>query len=494
MAVDSSRITPLMARRFLSAPTCLLHCIIGCIVSQPTQAALFYLLKHESLKYPELAKSMQQQRDQGESQYVMGQSVVLELAQGNRIGEFLKVAAATLVPSGRNNHVGVELPAHIAGFRHLFCQRGSTDFPSTAKHLWRALIGGVAQMWFRLFYSFTKQWPYMLLLLISDVAMELMLEVINNFLFAAVCCMDAGFTRVLRHLVDVNFVTVAEKRAFMLSNYIKVILLALAKHLSASIADIECFNAVIKRFGSRGGKQEYFSSMCARAIIHEAISLFKRVHHRSPTNIMSASKAAMDKERQHILESSRKKGRRLNTTTGYNQFVDEQFQLHRDTTFITDVRAEVFQNMDLRSAISAKWHNLEWHDKSVYEVKAANINAERARGNAAACTTNDAGSQSALKCASGDNYGILTAGEAEFARTTMPGGWPSIEAAFHDQLDYLSGSVCRNRSRLPSLPDDALDLPGPRLQRNKQNVYSCRMFRALFVQIGLVKDVCRFHL
>ena len=95
--------------------------------------------------------------------------------------------------------------------------------------------------------------------------------------------MDQGFSIQFRHLAESSFPQRADCVEFVLSSFGRAVLESWAGSLSASIADLECVNAVIKRFRV-SGRPESFSATAAKTMLKEAVVLFRQTHRKEPDN------------------------------------------------------------------------------------------------------------------------------------------------------------------------------------------------------------------
>ena len=139
---------------------------IACISTDPVHRMLFGVLEAESAAH---GNPQYRQRLRGAQKAAVGasgsftgagkgQTIAVELASGRMALKHLKEGARILA----------DPPPHVSSWRYLLAPKESSpDFPDTIMHLWRSLLPGLAQMYFRTVVLW-NQWPNRLFLLLDD--------------------------------------------------------------------------------------------------------------------------------------------------------------------------------------------------------------------------------------------------------------------------------------------------------------------------------------
>ncbi len=90
--------------------------------------------------------------------------ICITLARGSKIRQCLRAGALIVAPMDTDN-----LPAHLQAFRFVYC-RAESDGPGAwqlvVRKVWRALLPGLGQLWYRFFHCW-QRFPYRLLLLVA---------------------------------------------------------------------------------------------------------------------------------------------------------------------------------------------------------------------------------------------------------------------------------------------------------------------------------------
>ena len=250
----------------------LCHCTIGVLANEPMMRSLCWVLREDATRRPEIsshASSFAIPDDDVADGDVA--CLALKLARGDRVAKYLLVGAALLMPSDDTT------PLHIRGFRSMFF--GDTDL---ILKLWRVLLPGLAQLWFRLRYVWT-QFPYCLLTLIDDKSTPSHKDfVADKLLSSPSCCLDAGLSRQLRAVAEhVAPQDVAAQHRFIRGPWVFAVLYNWSLSVQATIIDLECTNAHVRNF-QVNGRPPCFSTTSAKAFLHDAENLFKARWHRAP--------------------------------------------------------------------------------------------------------------------------------------------------------------------------------------------------------------------
>ena len=116
------------------------------------------------------------------------------------------------------------------------------DMEHSILYLWCALLPALAQLWYR-FSIYFSYFPFRLLILVSAYeSAEVKERVVDAFLSASECCLDAGFAQLLLAFMGTRRWSTQVRKSFLLSNYFLQVLKTWAHSISISVFDLECKN------------------------------------------------------------------------------------------------------------------------------------------------------------------------------------------------------------------------------------------------------------
>ena len=208
------------------------------------------------------------------------------------------------------------------------------DSIAAVRDVWRALLPGAAQLWFRCYYTWLELWPFKLLQLVrDDVSLFHKYDTANALFASEICCRDGGLTDTIFKLALSHFETREQRVSFVLSQYVISIIRSWAANLIISITEIECFNAQVKHF-TVSGRPEDFSMTSAKGLLRNAVAEFRQQHGRMPQDRFNASVNVVQETLQGMggtegATSSRKSGPQRGKRNAYNCFTREMVRQHK---------------------------------------------------------------------------------------------------------------------------------------------------------------------
>lgn len=140
-------------------------------------------------------------------------------------------------------------PAQLATLRHLFA-RGPVEHAEVIKALWRALVPGLAQVWYRFVVLWRHPWPYKLLNFIrGDIDLDFRMSLAMDLIHAKECCFGhwGSIPRGLYDLAMLLYYSDEERIQCVLGPGCTKVVQTLSTTISTTIHDLESLNAVIKR-------------------------------------------------------------------------------------------------------------------------------------------------------------------------------------------------------------------------------------------------------
>ncbi len=255
--------------------------------------------------------------------------------------------------------------AHVAAFRHLFGSSADIIFK-----VWRALLPGLAQLWFRASWHF-QRFPYRLILLVAPkVPQKVRQAVARELITAPDCCLDVGMSRILRDVARLHAPGQLEQQiAFLQSTYIFTIVLAWTTSVSACIFDLECMNSLIRSFRQGGGRPPDFATTAAKASLHDFELMFRLRWGRNPRDHMSDAMSAMRAAAATPAASSRR-GPQKGHLTAYTEFSRYKHQEKRHTSLCHSLKDALLMDKELKQQIGRDWKELTWEERQHWESKA----------------------------------------------------------------------------------------------------------------------------
>ena len=133
--------------------------------------------------------------------------------------------------------------AVVLAFRSIFAT--GPDCSELVEEVWDVLLPGVAELWFRVVHRFVNQYPTRLLYLIHPDYETSRDKIAHDFLTCPACCLDSGFSRVLRRLCRRRLTQLQDQIAFMRSPWLAAVFEAWPAVFSTAISGIERFHATI---------------------------------------------------------------------------------------------------------------------------------------------------------------------------------------------------------------------------------------------------------
>lgn len=217
------------------------------------------------------------------------------------------------------------LPSHLLAFRTLVAPEPS-ERPAVVKSTWRALLPGLAQMWYRLVVLWRETWPYKLLLLIDgDTDEDAKTSIALDLLTSLPCCFGQGGSLALdlhELALELNN-TESDQVAFILGPWCRKIITAWSRTISVTIHDVECGNAMVKNCMPTG-RPHTLASLAAKGLIHDSISEFYAVHSKWPRDKFKESAAELLQELRAGTQTGTAKRKRKRETCAYDVFRKEQ--------------------------------------------------------------------------------------------------------------------------------------------------------------------------
>jgi hypothetical protein len=177
------------------------------------------------------------------------------------------------------------LPAHIIGFRELYAP-DPVEHSSIVKAMWRSLLPGLAQLWYRFVVLWAKTWPTRLLLfLVEGMAESFYRELALDLLVHSCddCCFGQGGSIALdlKKLAEQFCDDLEGQINFLRGPWCSKVIWTYAISISITIHDIESGNANIK-LGDSGGRPANVGTVAAKGIIRDALSGFFATHSKYP--------------------------------------------------------------------------------------------------------------------------------------------------------------------------------------------------------------------
>jgi hypothetical protein len=184
------------------------YCIVAVFANEALQCILFRIFRSESRRQPEmkrfasrfgLASSSEDPDPTGNNDDVDDRlPASCQFAEGSCVRKHLSMGRRFIVESGP------EVPSHVAALREMFCPSIDTDTPTDTEKarvatLWRTLLPSHAQLWFRFLILHAECFPHRcLLLIVRGIDGARKNDICKQILNAPTCCIDAGFTALLR--------------------------------------------------------------------------------------------------------------------------------------------------------------------------------------------------------------------------------------------------------------------------------------------------------
>lgn len=378
---------------FMAAPSMLRSCVLATLVGNPIQHALVWVLKMEAKYSPELLAALKRVRRKVRKNMItptvtagnemeVSTPLPLQLAGGQIIGRILWQGATVLLPELPDSEIPVAPHvACVAAFRHLFAPSpGSEEFAQLVVQTWRCLLPGLTQLWFRFFHSWRNRYPQRLLqMLVVDDDQERQ-QLACELLELPKCCVDVGFSAVLRDVAQAEFVDHQDQVRFLCSPYVQAIIKYWSEAASPSIADIECVNASIKRSRCEG-RPEHFARSAAKATVREAVFQFRRAHGREPRDCIKVAADALFATLDQGTRSN-KGGAPKHQRSGWQMWLREQYKHLKETLHTTDRRAVFFSGAEVKKRLAETWRTLSWEQRAEWDMKAKLENAERVKARA----------------------------------------------------------------------------------------------------------------
>ncbi len=204
-----------------------MQCVVGVLVNTPIQRAMFVVLKHDGKRDHRVRRHAARMRglyDGAESDAEGGvvDPAAIVLACGSKLADCLQEGASILSEAA---------PAHVVCFRSWFSGE------AVILQVWRSLLPGMAQLWFRLHTTYVNQFPCRLLRLVLDdgaVPAAEKRQIVTELLAAPDCCLDTGLSLPLRDISMRCYDDHASRVAFFGSPYVMRLLDFLACRRSCS--------------------------------------------------------------------------------------------------------------------------------------------------------------------------------------------------------------------------------------------------------------------
>lgn len=149
------------------------------------------------------------------------------------------------------------LPPHVDAFRELLVP-DAYEKPLLVLSVWRSLLPGLAQLWYRWKVTWRDLWPLKLLQFLRvDLDHGDKSKVAEDLLDCESCCLGNGGS-IAADLKDIalSYPTHDEQIRFLLCPWSLRLISTWSLALSSSIADLECGNAKIKKTTTSGRPQE----------------------------------------------------------------------------------------------------------------------------------------------------------------------------------------------------------------------------------------------
>jgi len=400
--------------KLLGSAANFLHMLIALFVSDAIMPMLYTILRHDGMCHQHLRNYVSAMLEPKDSQ--ISEPIALIMARGDRAKACLACCSDLLAPRDATGIV----PEHLQAWRLLIVT--APDFEKVVLDTWRSLFPCMAQFWYRFYEIWQCEFPWRLFtVLLPETTRRQMREVMDALLHCPLCCLDVGFSRQLRALAERSAASREARIEFLLSPNMVTILWSWARTLTASIYDLECFNAVLRRF-SHGGRPEDFATTSAHGVLREMCLLFEQLYQRPPED---ALKKAMT-EAQRIMQQApttqqKKRGLKKGQKNAWQIWVSERSLIEKQASagFSSDV---FIRDRGWKRKLSKEWEGLTWQEQYKYYQKAAD-----ARGRALA-----GGSVSAGGCAPAKAGSSVSAGGC--APTVTGGSAPGHQVGHADAL------------------------------------------------------------
>ena len=217
------------------------------------------------------------------------------------------------------------MPEHILAFRAVVAPTPYLR-PAVLKATWRALLPGLAQIWYRFVVLWRHHWPYKLLLLLNceyGAGRQIAIDLLHS----RECCFGQGGSIAidLYDLAHALYDDEEEQIQFLLGPWCIKVIQAWSRKISITIQDVECGNAWVKR-AMPTGRPHTLASLAAKGLIQDSISQFFAVHNQWPNDKFKDSAVEILKD----LRNKKKVKKNSRATCGYDLFRKEHFAMLRD--------------------------------------------------------------------------------------------------------------------------------------------------------------------
>jgi hypothetical protein len=147
------------------------------------------------------------------------------------------------------------LPPYIAAFRYLFRAKPKGVIVMA---VWRSLLPSMSQLWYRMDWMWTARFPFRLLLLVSDqVSGAAQTQVCIDLLTAPMCCIEPGFSAIIRSMALSLGPDQAAQIAFLRGRFVYHIIYSWALSIKPTIQDLENMNSMFRRFRVSGRPPDF---------------------------------------------------------------------------------------------------------------------------------------------------------------------------------------------------------------------------------------------
>ena len=272
------------------------------------------------------------------------------------------------------------LPDHIVGFRQNYCP-DPTEKPAVVMEVWRILLPGAAQMWYRVHVKWRRHWPYKLLqLLVPGLSFDDRAQVARDLLRAMPCCFGQGgsLAQELRSLALDLYDDDAKRVEFILGPWCAHVIKAWASAISISIMDLECNNNRIK---SRmpTGRAHNMATLAAKELIASTTENFYSVKSKWPQTTFQEHTAIA----VNALQNATAKKKRTRARSGWDVFLEDYYghrrALQTGGRGSPSTISKRYNALDEGMNISDAWAALSEDAKTAYQHLADIENAPRAK-------------------------------------------------------------------------------------------------------------------
>lgn len=261
------------------------------------------------------------------------------------------------------------LPAHIKAFRMLVVPTRDSEKQSTILATWRALLPGLAQLWYRCEQTWTSGWPFKLLRLLLPIPTDEKNNIAAGFLQCNTCCLgnEGSVASDLHHMAMELHATTEGRIGFLLGPWCTQVLTTWGIGLSTTIQDIECGNAKIKK-AHKTGRPQHEATLGAKMLVSEAGNHFFQRQGKWPENrLRNALEILSERGRVSWDGDGTKKRKRRHA-----------FELFRrdynSTKRMLDGPLPLVSNPEYSLGVSRAYTNLSPEARRMYEDEAAIIN------------------------------------------------------------------------------------------------------------------------